>query len=347
VGQLATSLTKLVQTEGQQIDLMISHYWDAARVAELFREDQGASIPHVWVPHSLGEIKKRNIAPDQWASLRIDERIQTEHELLSKITQVASTSPIITQSLQQDYDYEGQVLWLPPCISTSRYHPREVFEQDEVWEVLGRATNLSVQGIKGRKIVMEVSRTDSTKRKDVLLKAFAKILAAHPDTLLVVTIDQRQPLAADLESLIDSLNIRDSVLVLGSIWDVLPQIYAIADIYCTPSVMEGFGMSAQEAAATGKPVVASKLVPFATQYLYAAPLEEYPTGENQTISVGRGAIIVEPDRVDAFAEALDRLLGDDQLREGMGKRAYEITIPRFTWPYIVEQFLEEIRAGAS
>ena len=48
-------------------------------------------------------------------------------------------------------------------------------------------------------------------------------------------------------------------------------LYNATSVYCTPSVMEGFGMSAQEAAATARPVVASNLVPFVCEYLVGRP----------------------------------------------------------------------------
>jgi glycosyltransferase involved in cell wall biosynthesis len=142
--------------------------------------------------------------------------------------------------------------------------------------------------------------------------------------------------------LIQSLGIRDKVAVLGSVWDVLPDLYAISQIYCTPSIMEGFGMSAQEAAATKVPVIASQLVPFATQYLFNEPLIN---DDKDPYQIGEGAIIVSPDNISGFAEAISRLLTDDQLRRKMGKRAYQITIPRFTWPRVVDQFLQEIPLG--
>jgi mannosylfructose-phosphate synthase len=348
VTQLAASLANFLQLEHPKIDLLVSHYWDAAVVGELFRKDiethfPDERIPHVWVPHSLGAIKKKNVAKSQWRPLRIDERIQQEREILSKVDHVAATSPVISESLRRNYDYQGPVLWLPPCISTSRYHPREVPKDAEVWEFLSQASGLPVKDIQEMKIITEISRTDTTKRKDILLKGFALVVEKHPETLLVLTIEKHNgPLGAELEQLIDTLDIRQNVAVLGSVWDILPEIYAVSHLYCTPSVMEGFGMSAQEAAATGIPVVASSLVPFASQYLFGEPVDESPPGDAQPILIGQGAIIVEPDHVDGFAEALKLLLSDDRLRETMGGKAYQITIPRFTWPRVVEQFLQDL-----
>jgi glycosyltransferase involved in cell wall biosynthesis len=58
------------------------------------------------------------------------------------------------------------------------------------------------------------------------------------------------------------------------------------------------------------------------------------------LRLGDGAIIAPADDVDAFTRALDILLSDEALRSEMGQRAYEITIPRFTWEQVVSEFLE-------
>ena len=35
-----------------------------------------SAAPHIWIPHSLGQIKKSNVAPELWAELHIEERIE-------------------------------------------------------------------------------------------------------------------------------------------------------------------------------------------------------------------------------------------------------------------------------
>jgi glycosyltransferase involved in cell wall biosynthesis len=147
--------------------------------------------------------------------------------------------------------------------------------------------------------------------------------------------------------LIRDLGVESHTVVVGSVWELLPRIYAITDVYCTPSIMEGFGMSAQEAAATGVPVIASNLVPFAREYLLGETPQEVRGGEDgrDTLLVGEGTIIVQPDDVESFARALEILLEDETLRESMGMKAYELTIPYFTWENITRSFLDEIGFG--
>jgi len=57
---------------------------------------------------------------------------------------------------------------------------------------------------------------------------------------------------------------------------------------------------------------------------------------------GKGAVVVRAGDVDGFAYALEMLLTNDELRQEMGKNAYHITIPYFTWRNVVPAFLDKI-----
>jgi glycosyltransferase involved in cell wall biosynthesis len=170
------------------------------------------------------------------------------------------------------------------------------------------------------------------------------VLEDEPETYLILSIDPLAgQLAKDLMALITELGIDGNVIVVGSVWERLPKIYAITDIYCTPSVMEGFGMSAEEAAACGVPVVASELVPFVEEYLLGESIVEGPySGSGRSLRVGEGAISVPADDVSGFAEALLILLRDEHLRQKMGERAFATTIPSFTWPSRTQAFLRDV-----
>ncbi len=341
---LVDACAEALALEGTDVDLILSHYWDGAALGRRYNRRRAHPVPHYWVPHSLGTVKRRNVASERWAELHIDERVAIEETLVEQVDGVVATSSTIQEALREDYVYTGPALFLPPCVDTERYHPREVAATDPVWNFLSERSALAPDALRSRKIVTEISRTDTTKRKDVLIRAFAAAHADVPESLLIVTIDETaQPLADELFSLIAENGLQEDVIVLGSVWAWLPTLYAITDVYCTPSIMEGFGMSAEEAAATGVPVVASDRVPFATEYLLGEDVETVPVpGSDQPLRQGAGALVGQADDVVGFAAALTRLLTNPSLSRKIGSRALEITVPYFTWSKQVPEFLEAI-----
>ena len=339
---LAADLHRQLAAEETDYDLIISHYWDAAKIGIALNELAPSQAPHIWVPHSLGALKKRNSEPSTWADLRIDERIAHERAVLDRIDGAVATSSAIRDTFVDDYDHQPRY-FLPPCVDPVRYHARSDEECESVWEFLAERSPHPASELRTRKIVLEISRTDSTKRKGVLIKAFARVRERDPQALLVLALDERGGAPyEEAVAVIRELGLERDVIALGSVWEQLPCLYAVAAVYCTPSVMEGFGMSAQEAAATGIPVVASDLVPFAAEYLLGPATTRLDREPGDKPLVGDAAIVVPPDDVEGFADALRLVLSDDALRGRMGQRALEITIPYFTWARRTSDLLDDL-----
>jgi len=342
---LAADLHHKLTAEGVDYDLVISHYWDAAKIGVALNELGQSEAPHIWVPHSLGALKKRNTDPSTWADLRIDERIAHERALLGRIDGAVATSSAIRDTFVDDYGYVPRY-FLPPCVDPVRYHPRSPDDCAAAWDFLAQHSPSSASELRMRPIVLEISRTDRPKRKDVLIRAFARVRERLPDTLLVVALDERGGAPyEEAVALFGELGLERDVITLGSVWERLPCLYAVAAVYCTPSVMEGFGMSAQEAAATAVPVVASDLVPFAAEYLLGSAAKGTDGEPGRGLLMGDAAIVVPADDVEGFAQALAMLLSDDALRGRMGQRALEITIPYFTWAHRTRDLLDDLGLG--
>ncbi len=346
VEELAHDLARRVGDDRDSLVAIISHYWDGARVADLARTELGLEdVPHIWIPHSLGRLKKRNTDASSWDELRIPERIEAETQLLARLDAVVHTSRAMEESLRDDYGYEGSI-FVPPGVDTDRFDPEKVRNDRRGIELLGELLGRDAAQITDAPVVTEISRTAPTKRKDVLIRAFARARERFPSALLAVTIDStEEKLYAELTGLIEELSLTDSVAVLGSVWEYVPSLYGLSAVYCTPSIMEGFGMSIQEAAACRVAAVACDRVPFAAEYLLGDQPKRETLDDGSTIAIGEGAIVVPPDEVEATAEALVRLLEDDALRDRMAERAYRITVPAFTWRNAAKQLLT--KAGVS
>ena len=101
-------------------------------------------------------------------------------------------------------------------------------------------------------------------------------------------------------------------------------------------------MSAQEAAATAKPVVSSDLVPFVVEYMLGENPERVSNSHGGELQVGAGGIVVPANDVAGFAHALEMLLADDEKRRKMGRKALEMTVPYFTWERRSKDLLNDL-----
>lgn len=346
IPELVDSLYGILSQEEQRVDLIISNYWDAALLGVKLNERLESKVPHLWIPHSLGAIKKRNMPPETWEKLRVDERIETEREFIPGLDHVAATSSLIRESMSKDYGREIG-LFLPPCIDPERYYPRTISEDDNIWDFLAEKSGESKDTLQKSRFIIEISRTDKTKRKDVLIRAFAKLHAELPETRLIVAMEKSEPeLYEELIDLMKRLGVENFVIPIGHEAARLPYLYALTSVYCSPSVMEGFGMSVQEAAATAVPVVGSDKIPFVSEYLLGEEPQRAPLKNNGEsgayLNIGEGAIVVPADQTDGFAQALLYLLNDEQARKTMGRKALEITVPYFTWEMMTRRMLNKM-----
>lgn len=173
-----------------------------------------------------------------------------------------------------------------------------------------------------RPTVLCVSRHYRRKHVDDLLRAFAAILRRLPDACLRIVGDG--PEHARLLLLARELGLGDSVYFLGGIPDHQVRLeYAAADVFCMPSIQEGFGIVFLEAMAAGLPVVSTT----------AAAIPE-------VVRHGETGILVPPRDVAALAGALLLLLADHDRRRAYGRAASEL-VWQYDWQRVCEIFLRE------
>lgn len=103
-----------------------------------------------------------------------------------------------------------------------------------------------------------VSRLESIKGMDLVVPAFAKVKAVHPEVRLLIVGDGS--LRGQMEQQVQAAGISDSVEFVGrQPQETLVQYYDRVDILLMPSRSEGFGLTAIEGMARGCVVVASRV----------------------------------------------------------------------------------------
>ena len=105
--------------------------------------------------------------------------------------------------------------------------------------------------------------------------------------------------------------------------DELGPLYARAAVVAVPSHREGFGVVCAEAMAHGKPVVASAV-----------------GGLLDLVVDGETGLLVPPGDVAALRAALERLLGDRELRRRLGEAGRERVRRQFSWAAVTDSTLE-------
>lgn len=155
--------------------------------------------------------------------------------------------------------------------------------------------------------VLAVGRHVAQKGFDLLLAAWARVVAARPDARLRIVGDG--PLSAALARDAERLGVSHTVAWIAPTTDIATEFRSAA-VFALPSRYEGMPLALLEAQALGVPAVAF----------------DCPTGPREVIGEegpdvrgagAAGGLLVAPGDVAGFAAALLRLLGDAALRERM------------------------------
>lgn len=144
-------------------------------------------------------------------------------------------------------------------------------------------------------LIISAGELIERKNHEVIIRALAKI--NHPDIYYAVA--GKGPLRDKLESLAKDLGVADRVRFLGFRTDI-HELYHVADISAFPSRIEGLGLAGIEAMAAGVPLVSSNV-----------------HGILDYVIDGKTGYAVEPNDVDGFAAAIEKLAEDSALRERM------------------------------
>jgi glycosyltransferase involved in cell wall biosynthesis len=185
----------------------------------------------------------------------------------------------------------------------------------------GRAETRRRLGIAGDSFTVGwVGRMTGVKRTSDVLLAFKRLRERGVDAFLCMIGDG--PERGQLERRAHELGIMKRTLFLGYQEQVAPY-YAALDAMILPSGNEGTPVSAIEALAAGRPVVATRV-----------------GGLPDVVREGEDGFLVAPGAVDELADRLERLAADEELRRRMGEAGRARVLPR----YSVERLIDDVDA---
>ncbi|GAA1417996.1 glycosyltransferase family 4 protein [Streptomyces thermospinosisporus] len=209
----------------------------------------------------------------------------------------------------------SRMVQLPPGVDEKTFHPAS--GGDEIRARLG---------LTDRPVVVCVSRLVRRKGQDTLIRAMPAILAAEPDTVLLIV--GGGPYEKDLRRLARETGVAASVRFTGPVpWEELPAHYGAGDVFAMPCRtrrggldVEGLGIVYLEASATGLPVVAGD-----------------SGGAPDAVLDGETGWVVRGGDETQTADRIITLLADPDLRRRMGDRGRSWVEERWRWDLLAER----------
>jgi len=181
--------------------------------------------------------------------------------------------------------------------------------------------------LRGKRVLLFLSRIQEKKGCDLLIKAFAEVARQHPDLHLVMAGPDQTGLVGVLKDMAESLGIANRITWTGMLQgDAKWGAFYASEAFVLPSHQENFGIAVAEALACGLPVLISDKINI--------------WREIKADSAG----IVFPDTLVGTTQGLQEWLTYDQTRrEIMGANARRTFDMRFTIDAMASDLLRVLR----
>jgi glycosyltransferase involved in cell wall biosynthesis len=197
-----------------------------------------------------------------------------------------------------------EVTVVPNGVDISIFHP---IDRDQMRKKLGYKID--------EKIIVSSSRLTPKNGLDYLIKAVANV----PNVKLIIIGDGEQ--RKSLESLIGTLEVGERVSLLGYLeHGRLPDYLNAADVFCRPSINEGFGISFIESMACRIPTIGTAV-----------------GGITDIITDGKNGMLVPPEDVAALTRALRIVIRDKDFRRSIAEQGLKTVKEKFTWEVVLRQ----------
>jgi len=316
--ELTGNLASFIRKYNLDYDIFHGHYVDAGIVTiemeKIFRK------PAFFTAHSLGAWKRERMDGDPLEmeiQYHFTHRIAEEKRIYDTLRGHTVTSLLQLEKLRELYDYQGDnVEIIPPGVNIHKFKPLAPSESP-------RKTGLP------ENYIFCLSRVDSNKGYDLLLNAFARVCEEIDNIYLVTGGGSAHPQAREQEVLdmmhriMKEKHIENKIVFVGHVEErLMVSYYQNARFFVMPSIFEPFGMTTQEAMASGIPVIASRF-----------------GGIKTVLTHEKDGLLIDPKDEDEFAGTMIRLLKDKAYRDQLGIEASKLIRRNFSWEAMAKRHL--------
>jgi glycosyltransferase involved in cell wall biosynthesis len=339
IGELSRTLAKIAPND----EFVLYYRASRVRARKLFLDEPGPNFETAFPPLSFLKTRGVDLAhgPDSRLLNIGRTRTVTVHDVFSLISdewadekfrrkkaaryaQIAKKAHLIicdSKSTADDFArlFPGSAgrLRVVPLGVNPRFKPQPPQECEKVLERLGIR----------RPFILHVGNIANRKNLFRLVLAFELLASSRPELHLVLA----GRLSYRHEEVLEKISLSgagDRIHIPGYVsMEDLPYLYSGAAAFVFPSLYEGFGLPALEAMACGIPVVASD----------RSSLPEV---------VGDTGILVNPEKEDEIAQAIDKLLSDTELHGKLSEAGIN-RAKEFTWERTARETLAVYREAAS
>ena len=300
--------------------LIHTNYWLSAWVGMEIKKRQ--PLYHLHTYHSLGAVKYRTV---NTIPLVAKTRLKVEKKCLETADLIIATSPQEKEHMRSLVSQKGNIKVIPCGTDINCFGS------------ISREAARAELGISPEeKVVMYAGRFDPRKGIETLVRAIGNERVRHHENLKLVIAGGSTPGEKDgrererIEDILYELDIEHITEFLGQLEHRdLVKYYTAADICVVPSHYEPFGLVAIEAMASGTPVVASKA-----------------GGLSYTVVDHKTGLLVPPQQVEAFAEAINSILSNPEWQRELGRNAKARVRSKFSWDGVArqldQQYLSEL-----
>jgi len=302
---------KFQRQSGIQYQVLHTNYWLSSWVGMQLKKSLG--LPQVHTYHSLGAVKYQAVST---IPLIASTRLDVEKMVLETAERIVATSPQEQEHMRSLVSTKGNIDIIP-C-GTNIEHFGSV-SREAGRQKLGITSD--------EKVVLYVGRFDQRKGIETLVRAISRSQLKDSGKLRLIIGGGSRPGQSDgierdrIEGIVEELGMSEFTHFPGRLSpEVLPNYFGAADVCVVPSHYEPFGLVAIEAMACGTPVIASDV-----------------GGLQFTVKTEETGLLVPPKNVEAFANAIDRVLLNPDWQQQLGQAARRHIEEKFSWDGVASQ----------